>query len=55
MSTVNLVIALKHQEQMENLAIALKNQVTEMIQLVTNQVDMTNPLDFRDTGKEIPR
>ena len=50
-STVNLVIALKHQDQMENLVIALKNQVTQMIQLVTNQVDM--PLDFRDTPKEM--
>ena len=36
---------------MVKLAIALKNQVTQMIQLVTNQVDM--PLDFRDTAKEM--
>jgi hypothetical protein len=51
-STVNLVIALKHQDQTVNLVIALKNQVTQMMQLVTNQVDMTNPLDW-DTAKEI--
>ena len=50
-STVNLGIGLKHQDQMVNLVIALKNQVTQMIQLVTNQVDM--PLDFRDTAKEM--
>ena len=50
-STVNLVIALKHQDQVVNLVIGLKNQVTQMIQLVTNQVDMS--LDFRDTPKEM--
>jgi ankyrin repeat protein len=43
--------ALEHQDQMVNLVIALKNQVTRMIQLVTNQVGM--PIDFRDTAKEI--
>ncbi len=50
-STLNLGIGLKHQDQMVNLVIALKNQVTQMIQLVTNQVDM--PPDFRDTPKEM--
>ena len=50
-STVNLVIALKHQDQMVDLVIALKSQVPQMIQFVTNQVDM--PLDFRDTPKEM--
>ena len=47
-STVNLVIALKNQDQMVNLVITLKKQVTHMIQLVPNQVEMTNPIDFRD-------
>ena len=37
---------------MVNLATVLKNQVTQIFQLVTNQVDMTNPLDW-DTAKEI--
>jgi hypothetical protein len=36
---------------MVNLVIALKNQVTQMIQLVTNQVDMQ--LHFNDTAKEM--
>ena len=52
-SKVNLVIALKNQVQMVNLVIALKNQVTQMIQPFTHEVEMTNPLDFRDTAKPI--
>ena len=50
-STGNLVIALKYQDQIVNVVIDLKNQVTQVIQLVTNQVDM--PLDFRDNPKEM--
>ena len=52
-STVNLGIGLKHQDQMVNLVIALKNQVTQMIQPFTHEVEMTNPLDFRDTANPI--
>ena len=40
------------QNQMVNLVLALKNQVTQTMQLITNQVDMTNPIDW-DTAKEI--
>ena len=52
-STVNLVIALKNQDQMANLVIGLKNHGSQMIQLVANQVEVVNPLIFRDTAKQI--
>jgi hypothetical protein len=35
------------------LVIAFKNQVTQMTQLVANQVEMTRLLDFRDTAKQV--
>ena len=39
-------------DQMVNLVIALKNQVTQLIQLVANQVEMmASPLDFGETKK----
>ena len=52
MDNINLVIALKHQDQMVNLVTALKNQITQMYQLVTNQIDMTNSHEFRDTAEQ---
>ena len=40
------------EDQKVNLVIALKIQVTQM-KLVSNQVEMTNPIDFRNTTKQI--
>ena len=37
---------------MVNLVTALKNQITQMYQLVTNQIDMTNSHEFRDTAEQ---
>ena len=37
---------------MVNLVTALKNQITQMYQLVTNQIDMTNSHEFRDTVEQ---
>ena len=53
-STVNLVIALKNQDQMANLVIGLKNHGSQMIQLVANQVEMTRLLDFQGNCKTSP-
>jgi hypothetical protein len=43
-------------DQMVNLAIALRNEVTQLIQLVANQVEMmASPLDFGERKNKIVR